>query len=248
MDISEVVRVAADALSDTPFAEPRGEAVFVSGSLLEGLGNSGSDIDVYVVLEDGRPPDTRLHTTQRAGRRVDFHVLSLNEVEGLAMESNHPDPDSFPFVDIHVELSHRIRIGRGVRRTARFDDLRARFDFQRLAQRLYHRHLTMLDCGLEDLWGMVDGGDLDVASLLAKNLTLHSVAAYLFSRGGTNTKQKWIPKLLSRLPESPGVQRMQRDFWALQFPSEPSRARAWQVAYVDECARFSQRVTELCES
>ncbi|QOK99018.1 hypothetical protein HF909_21795 (plasmid) [Ralstonia pseudosolanacearum] len=64
-----------------------GEWLFAAGSLVEGLGNDCSDLDVYIVTADVERVETR--STSQAldlnGVMVDIEVIRRNEIERLGM-------------------------------------------------------------------------------------------------------------------------------------------------------------------
>ena len=127
---------------------PQDCCVYLSGSLVEGLGNAGSDVDVFVVGEltcagtlttSHAEYSAAIHFHQN--RRVDFQYWSPSAVERLAgrVDALRADGRGEALDEIAVEFLDRLRIGLPLRGDETLRRLRARTDYERLRRHLVHR-------------------------------------------------------------------------------------------------------------
>lgn len=229
------------------------DVVYVSGSLVEGLGNQASDIDVFVVgkvtpkgenvvsVEGTTPVSVHFH----GKRRVDFEFWQEAPVVALANRINalRPNVDAAWFSTKELEFVHRLRLGLPVAGTSGFERYKNMFDFEKLAGGLARRAIGVIDDVLEDLYGMLDDGDLDVGLLRSRDLLDACCDAYLHHRGSTNTKPKWRSKLLARLDKDEFGRDVERAFWRLQYPAEnPRNDEARANEHIRQCIAFANRV------
>ena len=63
---------------------PAGSSCLVSGSIVEGLGNPNSDIDVYVI-QDGSKPQNAIAVGIRGSRYVDCEYMTLDSLRSLSV-------------------------------------------------------------------------------------------------------------------------------------------------------------------
>jgi hypothetical protein len=236
--------------------DPDGPSVvYLSGSVVEGLANSASDIDLFVVADGAEPRAPAVFRKSRfsvaihfvGARRIDFEYWPPKEVLAIARRLAAVQPGK-EFVAEALDPTdevfiHRVGIGVPLVNAEGFRKLQAEFDFERFRRYLVQQAVHRLDGALEDLTGMLDDGDLEVALLRARDVVGLAADAFLHDRGFTNTLPKWRARLLAAAgAEAAGVRER---FWALQFPAggvlanEGSRRR-----YVHCCIEFANRVTD----
>jgi len=239
-------------ISRTQLLEPEklasDDLVFISGSLVEGLGNRSSDIDVFVI---GKEPEgdhyTRIEnalvgTRFHEQRTIDYEYWREPDLERLSAQvaALKVGEDGAWFHVKELEFMHRLRIGLPLAGEARFRRWRSSFDFTRLAAGLMQRAITIVDDALSDLCGMLDDGDLDVGLLRTRDLLDACCDAYLHARGETNTKSKWRARLLARMNKDALGFRLEEAFWSLQCPEPNPRGRGAECAvHIERCIRFA---------
>jgi hypothetical protein len=235
-------------------------AVFLAGSLVEGMGNKYSDIDVFVV-GGARPKGESLHHAGDAlfsvhmldTRRVDFEYWTDEAASGLAAKLNGLSLKDGGSDNVMMErrltedeimFIHRIRTGIPLIHEHRLEKLRARFDFDRLSQYLLEVKMREIDDALEDLYGMME--QPAVGLMRARELLNCACDAYVHHKGGTSIRRKWRTRQLELLGDEPEVRRFSQRFWQLQFP-EAHRlledASAYR-GYVETCIRFCNQTTD----
>ncbi|MCK8499855.1 MULTISPECIES: hypothetical protein [Myxococcus] len=240
-------------------------AVFLSGSLVEGMGNAFSDIDVFIV-GGGEPKGTSLHKAGEAlfsvhmlgKRRVDFEYWSDAAVERLAaklasLDLKEGGPDNVMMerrmTEDEIVFLHRVRTGVALMHDSRLERLRARFDFPRLSRWLQEVKIREVDDALEDLYGMME--QPDVALMRARELLNSTCDAFCHARGSTNIRRKWRTRILGQLAAGGDAEAraFEQRFWELQFP-DGARLRAQPEAlkaYLETCIRLCNQLTDVIE-
>jgi hypothetical protein len=259
VDAASVAGIGFDELLALEgFPDASGAAVYLSGSLVSGTGNSWSDVDVFVIgTRDPIGPFAKSAATNRTSqhyvgsRRVDFEFWRPEQVGSLADRLAGFEPGSGRdingtlFLPIEECFIHRLRIGIALANPDAVLRHRAMFDYDRFRAYQVERTIRTLDELLEDVCGMVEGDDPHVALFAAREVVGTAVAAYVHMQGNTDPTRKWLAHHLAALDDgSPRHREVTNAFWRLQFPDAAAlRAEggAWR-AYSEECARFANRI------
>ncbi len=231
-------------------------AVFVSGSLVEGLGNETSDIDLYVIGAV-RPIGDRVISKKSficiskheiAGRRVDVEFWEPKPVNELAelLASVVVDRDLDAFECEELDFMHRVKHGLPLIGDANFARWQQRFDQKKLVRYTRYRAEVNVRDVLEDLEGMLADRDLEVAMLRCQDLLGDVCEFSLRSIGETNPKRKWSIKLLAKYPDIPFAREVRARFWSLQFPQNEALRTdpTAQEEYVRSCMLFAQDILD----
>ena len=231
------------------------DAVYWSGSLVEGLGNIGSDVDIYVVgrgvpkapaLMHKKNFSIAIHFVGR--RRIDFEywpwqeALGLAEtLDGIAVGQEFVADSLSPVEELFV---HRLSIGVPLLSNPAWTELRSRFDFVRFRGYLTQQAIHRIDGAVEDVVGMLDDADLECAVYRARDLVGLAFDAFANHEGVPSLLPKWRPKLVDRLPPSALSSLVGREFRALSLPG-PGVAgdRKDTERYVMRCMSLAETVT-----
>ncbi|MFF1659164.1 nucleotidyltransferase domain-containing protein [Streptomyces sp. NPDC058255] len=195
-------------------AHLQAEAVFVSGSLVEGFGNENSDLDVFVLTSSTSDAslsetastfdmgDCLIEVDYHHDVRVDTEIWPIERFFEIAGRiSDFPVGDAsaiIRFPDRDFDSAHRLRIGVPVRGVEVFNELRDKFDFKRLSRLLANKFVTAYEGHSEDASGAVRANDAYTAMLMSRWALGSAIDAYLASQGMTNPKEKWrFSKLVS---------------------------------------------------
>ncbi|SEP48345.1 hypothetical protein [Amycolatopsis saalfeldensis] len=218
---------------------------FVGGSLIDGLGNSTSDIDVIVLSGDPlnesdlactvhdewvSAGDFDVLVSSLGGRRTDVEIRQVAQIEGIATKLR---TDSGRLVDFYLEtdilqLLHSMRIGVPIAGAERFTQLRNGFPWENLSWHLLSRAEAEAAAAVEDAVGALDAGDHGTALLASRTAWQAAVDALLVAAGETNPKSKWRVRKIERS----GIPGLMDDYlqWETDPDSSPtallSRARA----------------------
>jgi hypothetical protein len=225
---------------------------WVSGSLVENLGNKGSDVDIFVLVEDLSPtlPATRRdpdHVTLAfvsTDQRYDVEFWSRLAVEALAAKLSSIRSDD-PAVNTNHSLSywesefvHRLAVGRQVIHAGTFARTRAIFAFKQFSIYLFENGLRRFDDAFDDTVGMLADGQLPCAALRAREVVGLAIDALLYASGDTNDKAKFRPAKLHRLASMfPAYRRYEEALWRFEagVPLTPAK----QEAYAQNALRFA---------
>lgn len=254
-DLDHILRTRLDTKIDALVAEfacRDGEVLFWSGSWVDGIANSRSDLDFYIIGDAGRqhgqPELTGVgmppiyETMSRGPLRLDVTVVSADLISAVAdyLTSFRYGLDN-PAIwsDDLREFVHRLSIGLPVVGQSRFVELRSLVDYQQFRNYLtatYHRGVDSLR---EDVAGLLEEGDLIAAYLNARRRLDLAVDMLLVSKGDTNTRtDKWRWKKLQRsTKESPWVMSNY-----LRYSSLPDGDDEALRSHIDGCLRFGDQL------
>jgi hypothetical protein len=198
--LTEVAQTVASRYADAHCA-------FLSGSLVEGIGNATSDVDVFVMHTRGQ---TVPSSATGLDVRIDKALVNIDYTDRFRVDTEHWQVadalavartigDCDPTDDVaaggipehQLQLAHRIRVGMPVLREAEFAELQAAFDWSRLSRVLALRFLSGYSDSAEDGAGAVRAGDTGTAMLASRQALGAAVDALLAAHGSTNNKQKW---------------------------------------------------------
>jgi hypothetical protein len=192
------------------------DVLFLCGSLLEGLGNEKSDLDLFLVTNRRDIPFMSLHDVALAVGwcLVDIRVVQRSDVEALLGRFNEwsrqpRQPRSAKAFTIDDrKLLHRLRSGRalyGAPEFARLQDALSPID---LARHLLDWARYFADTFQVDLAGLRSAGDPYSMLFAAQELLGHAMDALLADHHYSNPNPKWRIRQLSYLP----------DEWELALP------------------------------
>ena len=202
---AEAAREAVSAIRDR-------ECTFVSGSLIEGLGNAASDLDVYVITDSRETPPAAM--TFRWGSstvmidyvgdlRTDVELWPRATVLACAAAIGACAPGDIAAAagieDRELQLAHRLRVGVAVEGAEILAELQAKFDWAHLSRVICNRFLADYNGWAEDASGAVRDGDPGTAMLASRLALGCAVDAHLAASGDTNSKAKWRFKKLQAL-------------------------------------------------
>lgn len=189
-------------------------AIYLSGSLIEGFGNSASDLDVMIVssLPLGAVPCTirkdyaRIDMIAGEHRRIDLeYIMTSSVTRPLGVIAGLDIPVDFVAerVDEREELLiHRLTRARPVFHTSAYGKLRQMVPEQQFRRYMVKRCLHKIDGATLDIGGFLRKGDgLDALIRLFDVVDL-ATDAYRFSFGMTNPLPKWRIRSLKQIAET----------------------------------------------
>jgi hypothetical protein len=181
--------------------------VFLSGSLVEGIGNDSSDVDVFVVHDyatadsgstagvDVTVADALVNIDYLDGFRVDtehwVRDAVLGVADAIAGAAAEGELAAGRIAEHQLQLAHRVRVGLPVTGEREFAGIRAAFDWPALSRVLAQRFLSMYNDAAEDAAGAVRAGEAGTAMLASRRALGAVTDALLAITGSTNNKQKW---------------------------------------------------------
>lgn len=186
-----------------------GDVLFSCGSLVEGLGNEKSDLDLILITTRQDIPFTSLNDVALIVGRciVDVHVVQRCDLKELLRRFNHwsKQPRQLrlakEFTIADRKLLHRLRNGRalyGADYFGQFQDQLRPIDLARykLDWACYSASTIQVD-----LAGLRTAGDQYSMLFAAQELLGHVVDALVAGYGYTNPSLQWRARLLTYLPD-----------------------------------------------
>lgn len=186
-----------------------GEMVFASGSVVEGIGNIYSDLDLFVVtdrdlssLRTGLPTVILCRETP-----IDIEVWSPEDirrtVQRICSVCDKLDDDSRyalgPTLK-ELDLLHRFSIGRPLVHAEVFHEYRELAATASLSRILFARAQSVINILQQDVAGHLWEGDGESARLIAQRLAGAAFDCVLAAFGNTNPSEKWRLGKLTMLP------------------------------------------------
>ena len=182
------------------------DIVFLSGSLIEGLGNRLSDIDVFVVTDRQLPGrmGQRADGFELNGLMIDVQMVARAEVDALLDRL-----DSLPATARHVSrrfsfadwlFLHRLATGRAAIGEAAFAAIRQRTSREALARFKFEWATEWITRLQMDLAGLHAEHDWKSMLFAAQQILGYAVDCLLAAHRLTTPAPKWRMRLLDRLP------------------------------------------------
>ena len=201
--LDEIVEQAKATLRLSP-----DDALFVCGSVVEGLGNEKSDLDLFLITSRKNIPFTSLNDVLLIIGRcaVDVCVVQHSAVEELVKKFNdwaslpREPRNTIAFTDEERKLLHRLRSGLALYGRERFEQIRDQIKFIDLARHRLDTAQHFASNLQVDLAGLRSAGDQYSLLFCAQELLGHTVDALLAAHKYTNPHWKWRIRQLSDLP------------------------------------------------
>ncbi|MER5523619.1 hypothetical protein ABT075_03265 [Streptomyces sp. NPDC002677] len=195
--------------------DPADGVLFVAGSVVDGLANRNSDLDVYFLGGDGAATvgaDTTVRKGEKSGtigeldgREVSLSILEPAGIEELTrsfQECLAALSDGGGIVQLEsqndLKVLHRIRTGVPLRGAERLERLRVSTGTERLAE--YHVNVQAVAAvnRLTDVDGELAEGNDASACWMFREAVAHVARLVLALDGETNPAPKWLVRLLER--------------------------------------------------
>lgn len=252
--IGRLAGVNADQILG-PLREQQVRTAWLSGSLIEGLGNPSSDVDIFAVvpkLTDSMPAtkkgqDHFVQVYFSNSRRIDFEYWSTEAIALLHDKlQNAPIGDGTKnildyFPEHEVEFIHRLHIGAPILGEADFSCLQRTFDRSRLIAYLIENKRIYVDDAFDDTVGLMREGHLLSAAYRARCTLDFSADILLYAYDISNHKEKHRYRLLLRLlTPHPEIRPLFQTYLQLtaQLPNEFLSLQR----HITDCLNFSERL------
>ncbi|NEK18985.1 hypothetical protein [Rhizobium leguminosarum] len=214
IDADEIMKRTSPLPSDT---------VLISGTLVEGIGNKHSDIDVYVITDE-LPDEARLGKHQFTG----YHQGRIRQYyDYIGADGFGFDVEYYTWTEVQEMISqvgelyrrarshtkilrqklkygdddalHKFRVGECLTGKDRY---KAAFDTQTWKQLCFtqYRNKTGGFPEFKDMMGAWGSGDYDTSLFVCRAYLADQAAGLYHLTGISNTKPKWIAQNLKRLP------------------------------------------------
>lgn len=185
--------------------EPTYDAVYVSGSIVAGLGSSTSDVDLFVVISEGTSPPERALQLQSKSSRVDVEYVEWHELEYWVQKLLEIRLHRENVRDVWIPQNKlddvvRLSYAQTIKSTPRLDDL---LDQLRTQHEVLRRFLVArwaveaVNC-FEDLMGAVNDRNWGFAVYVGQDYLSACGKALTSSLGDLYFGRKWVYDQLAR--------------------------------------------------
>jgi len=195
---------AATGVVEHYVADESVEAVYLSGSLMAGLGTPFSDTDVFVIT-DGAPSEAVQHGAGADRVDVEFRSVEwLDQVTALARpySSTMYDNQALTTPPGLIDDAVRLRVGHDLKPSPRLTAVRAALDDgdHNLRKLLVSQLAADSGAAWMDALGFLSNGDLDSAGLVAQKVLLIGLDAACAAAGDLYRGGKWVWSRVRRDP------------------------------------------------
>lgn len=214
------------------------DVVFFSGSLVEGFGNENSDLDLFLVRQEGEAtPDPRLvlATVGVEGAYVDYEVYNQANMAAVSGAINATDVSDFRAVwetslD-RIDLYYRTAIAEAAYNPAGLRRLQRDFDGGVAARLLQAWAGLRSAIRLQEARESLDAGYAPQALIAAQAAAAYACDSYLASEAEAYPNLKWrYEKIARRFGRDSALYRR---MWGLKSPGTRG-----VTAYMEEVAAF----------
>ena len=231
--------------------------IWIAGSLIEGIGNESSDIDVYIVVEDlntiqeyvtdGDGMKIQIHYFKN--RRIDVEIWSYGAIDRLASKINELQIENAEnsildaLDENEIDFSHRIFNCRVIGDSGSYENIVERFDRDKINRYLFENKRMYIDDSFDDTVGMLQSGNVSGAIRRSQETIEFSLDLLLYSKGWTNPKSKHRFKLMEAIYESDvDVREVYLDYWSFMHSLPVSECG--KRDYVNTGLYLSEKIVE----
>lgn len=207
------------ALNEAIVLDMPGSALALAGSLIEGIGNSRSDIDAYVIAPapcDGRLSFGTCQVVSVRGLMLDIEYVDLVLLRRLTdtlarFPSTHdrdPRTSAIALSMTEIKILHNLLLAQPVFGADVWHDTICAIDAAALARILFDFCSVSIDMTQEDSLGFLGADDPESARGSLRILRQHLGGAILATFGETNPAEKWRNLKLRQLKATYGDTRL----------------------------------------
>ncbi|MCA6622925.1 MAG: nucleotidyltransferase domain-containing protein [Pseudanabaena sp. M165S2SP1A06QC] len=200
-----------DILHDLSF-QPLHDLVLAAGSIVEGLGNKESDIDIFIIhgKQTSQENGNKVRLASRVRRWVDTIHMSVEAVERTYHQIHQrgatlpPEWGQFSGISLDaLDLYHRLSLAVRLNDPILGLDFMPIFDHAVLGRALCLTFLIPARARWVDAVGAFESGQLGQARYVARFCLEYALTSYCALLGETNPSEKWLAAKLARLKKDP---------------------------------------------
>ncbi|GEM_PF-2322822 len=193
----------------------KSDIVYLSGSLIEGVGNELSDIDVFVLVDDLTTMNTNVQFDLEnvkikidkldCGTSIDIEYWRKDVLIEMIEDINKYDGDSVDITELYKSASksgidiedfisfiHRFLNCVPIYNEDEFTNLRNMLNFKNFNKFAVRYYIGVADNQYVDVNGNLNSKKLESALICTNDLLLNAMFAYIFSWNATVDRKKWV--------------------------------------------------------
>lgn len=199
-----------DLLAKIPVRE--NDILFISGSLIEGIGNENSDLDIFiltdsefqVVSKDSYTSEFQINSFYVINDiQCDVEIWKLSILEELITQINEIDfnnldqrtfnqinVNEIPFMTL-MSLLHRVLVGIPLNNAEKLKSYIDKLNWENYYILLQRMYVNLIDNSFDDIIGNFKSGEYPTALLLARQNLIKAVIVLLLSKNVSIDREKW---------------------------------------------------------
>lgn len=218
------------------------DIVFAAGSLIEGVGNRHSDLDIFILAENLERfneieceydfDQFKVTFTNAYGIGFDIEVWSkelllevINQINSIQFDTSTRTynlidlPNNNRIEDI-MSLVHRFITGEALHNHDGFNGLLEKLNLDNYYRLMVRWSMNEVDNSIDDLIGNVDKKDFINAVLVGRTVLIETLTTYLFSKKVSLDRAKWVyPKLRQLAEKDDEARKIMEKFEIINFSS-----------------------------
>ena len=252
MTTALAAEVSVESLATSGALPAEYEAIFVSGSVIEGWGHANSDLDVYVITDHPvvgervtfeyvrlDPTDLPSLSVYPSGRRIDVEywrpsqidqlLAKVAELPQLGAQSAGSDLEW-----LEIAILDRISVGRALENEPWLEEVKKRVRESAIRAILTSHKFNLADSLFNDASGLLSSGDLESAVLAARRGFDLTIDGLLAACGELAPSHKWRARKMRRAqPAELGWE----EFWRIAVMADLAALgeRRWVTMVVTRC-------------
>jgi predicted nucleotidyltransferase len=246
------------------------DVIYISGSVIEGIGNKRSDLDVFVLSKDLQQIDSSeivydfnkfksqfILSDNGINCVIEYRPMDvlesiIEQVNRITLEDdtvrtlNEVKVQGYNLLEL-ASIAHRFIVGIPIYNKEKYDKLRAEFDLKKFCRLMVRHYINSADNSYEDVLGNLEGNRPETALLASRNMLYDIMQGYIFSWGTTIDRSKWICEKLRILSEkNEEAQRVYDKFQRLFFYTH-LKDRQDLTSHVEEILSYTNEIISLIE-
>ncbi|MBM7616199.1 hypothetical protein [Alkaliphilus hydrothermalis] len=203
------------------------DIVFAAGSLIEGIGNRHSDLDIFILTESLERfneieceydfDQFKVTFTNAYGIGFDIEVWSkellLEVISKINLIQFDTSTRTYNLLDLPnnnriediMSLVHRFITGTALYNQDGFNSLLEKLNLDNYYRLMVRMSMNEVDNTIDDLIGNVDKKDFTNAVLVGRTVLVETLTTYLFSMKMSLDRPKWVYPKLRQLAETDDV-------------------------------------------
>lgn len=195
------------------------DIIYISGSLVEGIGNKYSDIDIFIITNDIKKieltnydyDETKLKTIFREfiGKKCDIEIYDIKTIEKNLSILNKVEIEKVRIANIFDEIPtnkflsflHRMLVGQVLNNEKSFENIRRKINKDKYYKVLSLYYQNEIENIYDDLVGNMENKNYITTILLGNTIIPSLMAYYLASKEVSIDRRKWSYIYLKRLAE-----------------------------------------------
>ncbi len=201
------------------------DIIFISGSIVEGIGNKYSDLDVYVIKDAFLDLNSRKIEYVSNKSKTQFEELSngivcdieywplktvetlISKIRNINIEDlsirtrEHLKIENYSMEEL-ASFIHRFLNSYPIYNEKEYNSLKEQLHLDKFYKLMTRKYINNMDNVYEDVIGNMENNSTETMLISARNLLFELMNGYIFSEKYTIDRQKWIFEILDKISKN----------------------------------------------